>query len=82
MALKETGHKPTPDKPATGVGPSLTEKAIRRLASEARFKLEVLIMRDDYQSGTAAAGTLSNQIQRLARDYDMPPWFVRGLVEQ
>ena len=60
----------------------VVQRAIDRLAREAAFKLEVTVMRDDYQNGSATAGTLSNQIGKLAHRYGMPAWFVRGLVEQ
>ena len=60
----------------------LIEKAINRLAREAHFKLEIALMRDDRANGTVSTNVLNNQIWRLARAYDMPPWLVRGLVEQ
>lgn len=59
----------------------LTQRAIDRLAREAHFKMEILLMRDDWQHDTASPDTLSNQIRKLAHQYDMPTWFVRGLVE-
>lgn len=60
----------------------LTERVINRLASEARFKMEIAVMRDDHHHHTASPETLNNQIWRLSRDYNISPWLIRGLVEQ
>lgn len=62
-------------------GNDLTGRVINRLASEARFKLEIEIMRDDHAKGLPPQ-TLNNMIQKLARDYNLSPWLIRGLVEQ
>lgn len=59
----------------------LTEKVINRLAREARFKLEMTILREDYRNGVNPATNLQNHITKLARDYQLPPWLVRGLME-
>lgn len=59
----------------------LTERVINRLASEARFKMEVMVLRDDYAKGVSPI-SLNSMIWKLARDYNMSPWLIRGLIEQ
>lgn len=53
---------------------------IRQEASLTRFQLEVAVLRDDYRAGVNA-NALANHVKRLARDYGLPPWFIRALYE-
>ena len=43
--------------------------------------MEVMVLRDDYAKGVSPI-SLNSMIWKLARDYNMSPWLIRGLIEQ
>ena len=51
-------------------------------ASEIAFKLEIVLMRDDYRDNDVTTRTVENHIRRVARQYKVETWFIRGLVEE
>lgn len=51
-------------------------------AAEAAFKLEMILMRQDYTDPTVSTHTLNQHILRVARRYRLETWLVRGLVEE
>ena len=45
------------------------------------FRLEIILMAEDYNDDTVGWQALTNHIQRVARLYGLPNWKVRGMVE-
>lgn len=61
---------------------TLIERAIDRLALETGFRMELMLMRLDWRDRTASKHTIDQRIRRLANNYDLPTWRVRGWVEE
>ena len=51
-------------------------------AAEAAFRLEIVLLREDFRDEFTTTHTVEQHIRRVARQYKLEAWFVRGLVEE
>ena len=60
---------------------TLHDKFVDRLAWQVRFKLEILVIRDEYQRGEITKTVYDRSTRDLAHEYRVPVWLVRALTE-